>query len=310
MAKPKILRHGSRGPEVRQVQEQLNKFICPHIDVDGKFGNDTEAAVRVFQKAAGFRGRDIDGEVGPKTTVALFQVFDVSICGTLKPNPAKSKLNAPAPANPPKPAMNNAPKPIPVPANQGTANPPELPKRYQLSSQFGYQLSRRDGPGLQYNWGWTFRSRDYFPSSGPDTIYHGMHNEVMISPTLGIPLPPSSIYTGQLSVQVSPVTDWLVLWDRLHLLTPSVGVYGQIPFNPRDANPMMDDPATHPRLGGYVGLELFHFDIIKDTLSIGISGQESGYWDFANQRIFWDPSVLGFLNWQIGVGPRYQPLPK
>jgi hypothetical protein len=302
----KLLRNGSTGAEVSAVQTELNRCLTPRLKVDGIYGPKTEAAVRHFQKAVGFRGRDVDGIVGPKTTLALFQIFDMKICGKLTPSP-----NHPAaPVNPPNTA-NQLPKPMPLLANQTKANDPEeLPKRFQLSSQFGFQESRRDGPGLQAQLGLTFRSRNYFPNSGANTIYHGLHFEAMFAPVIGIPLPPSSIYTGQLGVTVQPVTDWLVLWDRLHLLTPSVGIYGQIPFNHgADSIPPKDDPASHPRLGGFVGLELFHVDIIKDRLAIGISGQESGYWDFKDRRLFWDPSVLGFLQGTFGSWSQYKPLP-
>ncbi len=306
----KLLRQGSAGPEVKALQTQLNKYVTPPLKVDGRFGPKTEAAVRHFQKAAGFHGRDVDGVVGPKTTLALCQIFDMKIRGTLtaKQNPP----NVTPPVNPPgkpvvKPA-NQMPKPMPVPANLTKANDPtDLPKRFQGNLQAGFQDSKRDGPGLQTQLGLTFRSRDYFPNSGANTIYHGMHSETVFAPlVLGIPLPPSSIYTGQLSVTVSPVTDWLVLGDRLHLLTPSVGVYGQIPLN-QSSDPT--DPAGHQRLGGFAQLELFHFDIVKDTLAIGISGQESGYWDFKDRRLIWDPSVLGFMQWTFGSWSKYKPLP-
>jgi hypothetical protein len=133
----------------------------------------------------------------------------------------------------------------------------------------------------------------------------------MFAPVLGIPLPPSSIYTGQLGITVQPVTDWLVLWDRLHLLTPAFGIYGQIPLNhPTGSIPVVDDPASHSRLGGFVGLELFHVDIVKDRLAIGVSGQESGYWDLHDHTFVWDPSILGFLQGSFGAGPRYKPLRK
>jgi hypothetical protein len=84
-------------------------------------------------------------------------------------------------------------------------------------------------------------------------------------------------------------------------------MYGQIPLN-HSSDPSRDDPASHKRLGGYVGLELFHVDVIKDRLAIGISGQESAYWDFKDKRLIWDPSVLGFLQWTFGSWSKYKPL--
>ena len=296
----KILRKGCTGPEVKSVQTELNTRLTTKLAVDGVYGPKTDAAVRRFQAAVGFKGRDVDGVVGPKTTVALFQIFNMNITGQMKLRLNPDLLTPPA----------GTPVTPPTPVTPGTKppEPAELPKKYQFNAQGGYQYSDRDGPGSQVQLNFVFRSRDYFPNSGSNTIYHGMHSETSISPlTLGIPNSPGSgIYTGQFGFAVSPVTDWLVLWDRLHLLTPSVGAYGQIPFNP-SSDP--SDPANHSRLGGFVGLELFHADIIKDRLAIGISGQESGYWDFQDRRVHWDPSVLGFLQWTIGSWSQYKPKP-
>jgi peptidoglycan hydrolase-like protein with peptidoglycan-binding domain len=306
----KLLGIGSTGSEVSAVQTELNRSIVPPLKVDGIYGPKTEKAVRHFQKAVGFHGRDVDGVVGPKTTTALFQVFDMKISGNLIPR-ANSSTASSFPTG--KPAVvNRTPAPTLAPSPSLKANDPtELPKRFQSTLQFGFQDSNRDGRGLQAQLGFTFRTRDYYPNSGVNTIYHGMHWETMFAPVLGIPLPSSMIYTGQIGVTVQPVTDWFVLSDRLHLLTPSIGFYGQIPMNhPNATTPSKDDPASHPRLGGFIGLELFHLDIVKDRLAIGISGQESAYWDFKDRKVIWDPSVLGFLQITFGSWSQYKPLPK
>lgn len=57
------LRKGDRGDEVKKLQEMLVR--CGYmIDVDGAFGQKTEAAVKAFQNAAGIT---VDGVVGPRT---------------------------------------------------------------------------------------------------------------------------------------------------------------------------------------------------------------------------------------------------
>lgn len=317
----KILRKGYIGPEVEELQRHLNKYLkTPGLKSDGKFGDKTEKAVMQFQKAVGFHGKDVDGAVGPKTTLAMCQLFEMKICGTLKP---KSAITPTAPRNeqvsppalkpqqmPPNSSTTQTPKPFPVPGIPSKAkDPTDLPNRYQASLQFGYQYSQRDGPGLQAQLGFTFRSRDYFPNSNENSFYHGMHSETTVAPfVLGIPLGDSSIYTGQLSVSVAPLTDWLVIADRVHLFTPSVGIYGQLPFNP-GSDTTGTDTATHSRLGGYAQLELFHVDIVKDKLAIGISGQEAGYWDFHDSKLVWDPSFLAFLQGTFGWS-QYRPLSK
>lgn len=58
-----ILRHGSRGDDVRRLQAALG------IDADGIYGRDTTRAVVAWQDAHGLTP---DGEVGPLTWAALF----------------------------------------------------------------------------------------------------------------------------------------------------------------------------------------------------------------------------------------------
>jgi len=64
------VRYGSRGADVRRLQELVNKALrpCPHLDVDGHFGPRTESAVRLYQASV---GGCIDGVVGTRTWAAL-----------------------------------------------------------------------------------------------------------------------------------------------------------------------------------------------------------------------------------------------
>lgn len=70
-----ILRQGSRGDQVAAVQADLASlgFTDKHgvvLTVDGKFGSDTQAAVRAFQEA---HRLTVDGRVGPTTLQVLHQ---------------------------------------------------------------------------------------------------------------------------------------------------------------------------------------------------------------------------------------------
>lgn len=63
-----LLRYGSRGESVRQVQSRLNKLGYWCGTADGIFGVNTRSAVRRFQSA---KGLSVDGIVGPKTYSTL-----------------------------------------------------------------------------------------------------------------------------------------------------------------------------------------------------------------------------------------------
>lgn len=66
----KLLRLGSKGPEVKKLQQVLNTILHlnPLLKIDGDFGRATNEAVKRFQAE---RDLGIDGIVGPKTFSAL-----------------------------------------------------------------------------------------------------------------------------------------------------------------------------------------------------------------------------------------------
>lgn len=63
-----LLRYGSRGESVKQVQSRLNQLGYWCGTADGIFGNNTLSGVRRFQSAKGLAA---DGIVGPKTYAAM-----------------------------------------------------------------------------------------------------------------------------------------------------------------------------------------------------------------------------------------------
>lgn len=63
-----VLKKGSRGPAVQELQQKLTSLGYSTNGVDGVFGLNTENAVRKFQKA---RKLTADGIVGPATKKAL-----------------------------------------------------------------------------------------------------------------------------------------------------------------------------------------------------------------------------------------------
>ena len=65
---PKLLKEGSKGPEVENLQKELNDWRAGHgekpIGVDQKYGNETKGAVKEFQKENGLTA---DGQAGART---------------------------------------------------------------------------------------------------------------------------------------------------------------------------------------------------------------------------------------------------
>lgn len=76
----RILKNGMEGPDVKEMQGMLlelnpKKYNLGSWGADGDFGDQTEIAVRRFQ---GDHGCVVDGQVGPKTLVALTAALEAS----------------------------------------------------------------------------------------------------------------------------------------------------------------------------------------------------------------------------------------
>jgi hypothetical protein len=65
-----LYRLGSKGEEVKRIQEKLKSDSFYKGPIDGDFGGGTEAAVKAFQKKGGLT---VDGIVGPITWSALYE---------------------------------------------------------------------------------------------------------------------------------------------------------------------------------------------------------------------------------------------
>ncbi len=65
----KILKKKAHGPEVKELQQLLNRTGAnPPLQVDSKFGPQTEKALKAFQKSMNIK---VDGKVGPQTLKAF-----------------------------------------------------------------------------------------------------------------------------------------------------------------------------------------------------------------------------------------------
>jgi lipoprotein-anchoring transpeptidase ErfK/SrfK len=67
-AKPRLLRYGLRGADVKALQRRLVALHYDHGAVNGVFGSDTRNAVVAFQKV---NGLSRDGVVGPRTRARM-----------------------------------------------------------------------------------------------------------------------------------------------------------------------------------------------------------------------------------------------
>ena len=68
---PPVLKTGSRGQEVKDLQSRLQALGYYSGEIDGQYGPGTKEAVTAFQKQ---NGLDADGMVGQETKSILFSV--------------------------------------------------------------------------------------------------------------------------------------------------------------------------------------------------------------------------------------------
>ena len=96
----RLIRQGSKGADVRAVQDVLNFHIrrLPPLDVDGDFGPKTHARVVEFQKANKLK---VDGRVGPETLGKLFEEEQVPVPLALVPQLTLQPFGQPPPLIPP-----------------------------------------------------------------------------------------------------------------------------------------------------------------------------------------------------------------
>lgn len=69
-----VIRYGQSGESVKQLQQSLNKILGTNLDVDGKFGDKTLAAVKQFQSKYGLT---VDGDAGPNTNNKINSLLTV-----------------------------------------------------------------------------------------------------------------------------------------------------------------------------------------------------------------------------------------
>ena len=75
-----VLEVGSRGSNVTKVQKRLIQYGYLDGEADGRYGEKTQAAVRLFQRR---NGLTVDGKVGPATAAALGVTLSASASATV-----------------------------------------------------------------------------------------------------------------------------------------------------------------------------------------------------------------------------------
>lgn len=89
------LTYGSRGDEVKKLQQALNSTGKYTLDVDGKYGPATQAAVREYQTQNGLK---VDGIAGTQT---LGKLYEASTAGTqTQPQQTTTQAQQPAQSKP------------------------------------------------------------------------------------------------------------------------------------------------------------------------------------------------------------------
>ena len=99
------LKHGSRGEQVRAVQEALITLGYLKGKADGIFGNKTENAVRKFQRKNKLK---VDGLVGKKTMALLLELA-AKKKSSVKPTPTPDPTPTPTPTPTPDPEQPSSP---------------------------------------------------------------------------------------------------------------------------------------------------------------------------------------------------------
>lgn len=68
----RLLKKGSKGSDVKELQQLLNEYLDTGLEVDGDYGANTVAAVKKLQQKLGVT---VDGEYGAKTHAAFMSLI-------------------------------------------------------------------------------------------------------------------------------------------------------------------------------------------------------------------------------------------
>ena len=143
----RILMRGLEGDDVRLVQQRLYDLGYLTGAVDGKFGLQTQKAVRAFQRA--HKLEKIDGKVGEQTLAVLFG-GDVIALPTPTPSPTPTPTPTPVPTA----------TPVPTPAPTAT---PDMEHAPFAMSGLDFSI---DGQMIRLTAGQTEQGEKLYPLCG------------------------------------------------------------------------------------------------------------------------------------------------
>ena len=143
----RILMRGLEGDDVRLIQQRLYDLGYLTGAVDGKFGLQTQKAVRAFQRA--HKLEKIDGKVGEQTLAALFG-DDVIALPTPTPSPTPTPTLTPVPTA----------TPVPTPAPTVT---PDMEHAPFAMSELDFSI---DGQNVRLTVGRTEQGETLYPLFG------------------------------------------------------------------------------------------------------------------------------------------------
>ncbi len=143
----RILMRGLEGDDVRLIQQRLYDLGYLTGAVDGKFGLQTQKAVRAFQRA--HKLEKIDGKVGEQTLAVLFG-DDVIALPTPTPSPTPTPTPTPVPTA----------TPVPTPAPTVT---PDMEHAPFAMSELDFSI---DGQNVRLTVGRTEQGETLYPLCG------------------------------------------------------------------------------------------------------------------------------------------------
>ena len=270
------VRRGDTGPDVKAIQEGLNiALIDVQLVPDGKFGNNTDAAVRLFQQR---KRLVVDGIVGPRTRSTLFPLVatTITMMGLRLPRigePPRRQFALSPINNPGLTPLQLPPLKSPIPS----PTPPAIPVPKLQFDQFQLQ------PGNQVSFSnlfkdpqssWAFTLQSVFKRGEDDG-----HQELALGMQVGAPI--FIAEQGAPSVSVSwfanfTWVDPLGALGQFHLWSPFATVGGQA-----------DLGSGQSTLG--VGLFPINFgiDLEKDRLSFQVNSGVVGTYDVDSRDLKW-----------------------